>query len=352
MSSPKENPSRVNSTRGVIGETRINALLTPGYYNIDGIALEIDEPVFFFFPVQCRSFEACQGTVSYYKKNAGRSLWTPYDLDLDVIAWFDASDESTITSSNGNVSLWKSKAAYNYNLTVGSGAPKTGERKMNNLNVISLDGSSSLTSSDIVMPSSASFFIVTIPEEIDESGDTVLSWKAKSGWAGSFKLIASTVGNFFSKLFGNRISPKTEDTLGVVMSKGPFNGPSVYSAVFDYGRCASGDGYKKIFIDGEDVGEYSNELWDAEWKYGYIDIDGDLIKDEDRVLNTLGNLKVFSGWSNDVQPAGVVAEVIVCSYVNNEARQHIEGYLAYKWGLQDKLDGGHMFKSGPPKSIT
>jgi len=347
MADPKDIPSKVNLTRGVIGENRINALLNPGSYTIDGIDIDIDDPAFFFHPIRCKSFEACEGSVSYYTKPAGKGFWSPYDLELDVIAWFDAADEDTITSVSGNLSNWKSKAAYNHSLTVGSGTPTTSEDKVNGLNVVSLDGSSSLKSDDITMPSSASFFIVAIPQAIDESGDTILSWKAKSGWAGSFKLIASSVGNFFNKLFGNKVGPNTEGTLSVIMSKGPFNGPSVYSAVFDYKKS-----FKKIFIDGEDVGDYSSDVWDAEWRYGYIDVDGDQIRDEDRVLSTVGNLRVFSGWSDLVQPAGVVAEIIVCSYVNSDARQYIEGYLAYKWGLQDSLPGGHKFKAGPPRSLS
>lgn len=352
MSDPKDIPSRVNLTRGVIGDIRINALLNPGSYTIDGISFDIDESVFFFFPIRCKSFEACEGSVSYYKRGFGRGFWTPYDLDLDVIAWFDASDTNTITSSGKNLIKWESKGAYNQALTVSSGQPKTNSDKLNHLNVVSLDGDSSLESGDIIMPPSASFFIVTIPEEIDEEGDSILSWKAKSGWVGSFKLIASAVGNFFSKLFGNKIGARDEDVLSVIMSKGPFNGPSVYSAVFDYGVCNEGEGYKSIFIDGVDVGDYSSELWDAEWKYGYMDVDpyGSTGNKLNRVLSTVGNLKIFSGWSNLVRPAGVVAEVLVCSYVNRELRQYIEGYLAYKWGLQDKLDGDHQFKSSPPKS--
>jgi hypothetical protein len=46
---------------------------------------------------------------------------------------------------------------------------------------------------------------------------------------------------------------------------------------------------------------------------------------------------------------GKIAEIVV---LNNETtitdRQKMEGYLAYKWGLQANLPVGHPYKSSPP----
>ena len=44
-----------------------------------------------------------------------------------------------------------------------------------------------------------------------------------------------------------------------------------------------------------------------------------------------------------------VAEVIVYSTTpSDQQRQQIEGYLAWKWGLQTNLPAGHPYKNYPP----
>jgi hypothetical protein len=46
---------------------------------------------------------------------------------------------------------------------------------------------------------------------------------------------------------------------------------------------------------------------------------------------------------------GSVAEVVfVSGTVTTEVRQLIEGYLAWKWGLEANLPSGHPYEFGPP----
>jgi len=62
---------------------------------------------------------------------------------LAPVAWFDASDTSTITASSGAVSQWNDKSGNGYNLSQATGLnqPTTGTRTQNGLNVIDFDGS-------------------------------------------------------------------------------------------------------------------------------------------------------------------------------------------------------------------
>ena len=65
-------------------------------------------------------------------------------LDLSPTAWFDASDESTITDTGGAVDTWADKSGNGYDLTQATAAnkPTTGTRTLNGLNVLDFDGSS------------------------------------------------------------------------------------------------------------------------------------------------------------------------------------------------------------------
>jgi len=69
-------------------------------------------------------------------------LFSP--LDLSPAAWFDASDESTITDTGGAVDTWADKSGNGYDVTQATAAnkPTTGTRTMNGLNVLDFDGSS------------------------------------------------------------------------------------------------------------------------------------------------------------------------------------------------------------------
>jgi hypothetical protein len=54
----------------------------------------------------------------------------------------------------------------------------------------------------------------------------------------------------------------------------------------------------------------------------------------------------FAWWN------GTIAEVLIYSSALSVAnRQLIEGYLAWKWGLQANLPAGHPYKSGPPGGL-
>lgn len=48
------------------------------------------------------------------------------------------------------------------------------------------------------------------------------------------------------------------------------------------------------------------------------------------------------------QGFGAVKEIVFTPYNLESERQRIEGYLAWKWGLEPLLPGGHPYKSAPP----
>ena len=65
--------------------------------------------------------------------------WTP--AEITTLAWYDATDSSTITESGGEVSIWEDKSGNDYHATqAGSGKPLTGSRTLGGLNALDFDG--------------------------------------------------------------------------------------------------------------------------------------------------------------------------------------------------------------------
>ena len=61
----------------------------------------------------------------------------------NLLAWWDASDATTITESSGAVSEWADKSGNGYDLDGTGHTPTTGTRTQNGLNVIDFDSASS-----------------------------------------------------------------------------------------------------------------------------------------------------------------------------------------------------------------
>jgi autotransporter-associated beta strand protein len=55
------------------------------------------------------------------------------------------------------------------------------------------------------------------------------------------------------------------------------------------------------------------------------------------------------GAGNGTSTAGYIGEVLIfTSLISDDERQKAEGYLAWKWGLEDDLEGSHPYKSAVP----
>ena len=52
--------------------------------------------------------------------------------------------------------------------------------------------------------------------------------------------------------------------------------------------------------------------------------------------------------NNDFSMDGAIGEVIIIEDVSDTSRQIFEGYLAWKWGLQDNLPEDHPYERRPP----
>jgi hypothetical protein len=79
------------------------------------------------------------------------------------------------------------------------------------------------------------------------------------------------------------------------------------------------------------------------WKNGNIGTPASLGGVASNALSTIGNLQ------NLYFLNGFISEMLVTNGVlSTTDRQRIEGYLAWKWGLQANLANNHPFKFSPP----
>lgn len=70
------------------------------------------------------------------------------------------------------------------------------------------------------------------------------------------------------------------------------------------------------------------------------------------VRSALGMMCAADNWGTRTAPyKGWLKEVVVVDEVNLATVQKIEGYLAWKWGLQAKLPSGHPYENEPPPEI-
>ena len=125
--------------------------------------------------------------------------WTPASLSL--VAWFDASDPSTITESGGAVSQWADKSGNGYHATQSNKTlrPYTGTRTLNGLNAVE---SKSLTSSMFLTTGTftqAQPFTVAIAGKYDGDSSTDYSSIVSLGTSstGRFAVMAAGTERFY-----------------------------------------------------------------------------------------------------------------------------------------------------------
>ena len=245
----------------------------------------------------------------------GPKLWQPNEITTAL--WLDAADADTITLNGSNVSQWDDKSGNDKHATqTGSTSqPESGADTINGLNTLKFDGSNDrlLISSPLSSPiNNAYMFIVYKVNSTSTSGTCFqfgsVRWLAHAPWSD---------GNIYFDL------------------EGPSNRERI--------SAASG------FSVGDDVlmGFYGSVTDDAQeiWKNGSL-----------LASATGGNYSVTAASTAEIggvsgsqyQSASIGEIVLVESTVDETTRQKIEGYLAWKWGLEANLPALHPYEDAPP----
>ena len=241
--------------------------------------------------------------------------WTPYLLS-SLRAWYDAADAATIVESGGLVSQWNDKSGAARHVTQGTGSaqPTTGVRTLNGLNVLDFDGADYLRNASFPIDSlSVSVFVVAVLDAIDNASDAVFAFNS----AKDFGLVANNASQFD----GSIVCVGASNPPSTPLSGGPFPGPSIYNA--------------SVNTSGLRIRGWVDGVMRA--NVGYV---GGITSNQPLLL--------FSDRTGVYQPDGAIAEVVVVTRTTTDEQQKLEGYLAWKWGIQGNLPSGHPYETHPP----
>ena len=242
----------------------------------------------------------------------------PFDPSyVTTFMWYDAADATTITQSGGTISKWEDKSGNGYDATqvVSAEEPSTGST-LNGLDTIYFDGTGkNFDIPNVTLVSDFSIYVVAqkTGREDQYNGSIVIS----NGTADNL----ANWGLFWGSGANNKI---TYYDNGDRFSNTEVNQNQYYisSALRDTGATQI-----DFWLNGNDDGQN-------------VTISGAGTTFSDSFIGTDQYGANF---------AGNIAEIIViASYQSDANRQKIEGYLAWKWGLEGDLPNDHPYKNSAP----
>lgn len=262
---------------------------------------------------------------AFVKPTAGAApsptLWTP--ANITTFYWIDAADSATLTLSGNNVSQWNDKSGNGFNATQATDGLRpllTGS--LNGLNIVYWDGSKKMALPD--MPWGAkniSYYSV-----VNNTG------KLAPNYGYSVNLIMKkTTGDSFASLSNGLNSGKFGWYTGgeILFPNSNDQTPQIQqSFAFISQNGVAADNSNTFWFNGNNKGTVTG-LWNAA---GAVFADAYLGNDQ-YGSSTFGN----------------IAEIVVVNQVDSTAeRQKMEGYLAWKWGLEANLPDDSPYKLSPP----
>jgi len=257
--------------------------------------------------------------------------------------WLDAADATTITLNTTKVTQWNDKSVSGYNFTQGTSGnqPTYSTASQNTLNTITF---TSANSTYLVGTASTTFM-----------GTNSISVY------GVFKINDSTSASsvFAKSLYGpgaGRIAlaardPGTPATLVSGVQGATQNAFVITSDTYTAGAWRT-------------VGFVTDRLGFTTTAYQNGTSLGDVTISSDTTTNLTNSSSMLVGAYNSFSSGGLppqggyyldgaVAELLLFSTaLTTNQRQQVEGYLAWKWGLQANLPVGHLYQTVSPNTIN
>lgn len=248
------------------------------------------------------------------------ALWTP--ADTTEALWLDGADSSTITLVSSAVSQWNDKSgnARNVSQSTSTARPAYLTAGFGGKNCLDFDGGDFLSrSTGVTTGTYTGAFNVYYVASRDSSPNGCLITERTSSLVGTSQW-GSDVGLYF------------------ISSDGANAASNHRIAQADFDNLSTSGGLVSHF--------HSPGLRDLLWLNG---------SSVSVVAGTASNITGTAGLIIGRREGsfffwdGKICEIIVVTTSQTTAqRQQIEGYLAWKWGLQNSLPVGHPYKNGPP----
>jgi hypothetical protein len=259
------------------------------------------------------------------------SLWTAGQLNAAL--WLDGSDESTITASSGRVTEWRDKSGNNRHAVSGGGSsPLVAVASLNGLNTLQFDS----IDRSVGIPSSEGMFnalhngkghvFFVWGRDIDSgTRSTVMGNRGSFANSTGFRLFLGADGNAQTlSVTAGGDEVRTANIGFRALSVGEFG---IFEARFSIDE---GDDKVTILNDGSEPTQTRS---------------GTAAPSGGNASRTL----VIGGDDQGQTLLGKMAEVVICTTALSQADiERVEGYLAYKWALADRLPVDHPYRSQPP----
>lgn len=269
------------------------------------------------------------------------SLWTPSDTTTAI--WLDAADASTLfdattggslVAADGTIARWNDKSGAGINVIQSSSTlrPVRKTAVQNGLDVVRLDGSNDiLTFGSSTLFRNVSYAAIYVVRKINVSPVVNPPWIVGVETATSgFLRAALDLNRGNTTKYGSGGRRLDGDSFQSVQSSASYGtaGFEVQCAEFLYSVATL-----RNVINGTIDGSTTS-----------FQTSGSTSNSNSAQLNVGGNPygNVFFG--------GDIGEVII-SYISAD-REKLEGYLAWKWGLQNSLPVGHPYKNAAPTKAS
>lgn len=234
----------------------------------------------------------------------GPASWTPAALGSSLALWLDADDAATITLNGSNVSQWNDKSGNDRNATqpIAASQPTYSATSFNGKPTLTWDGIDDAMNLSMSLPATDLNLFAVLDPDVTAQNDYILD-------IGSVRRTFATSGQIFAGSWNPAAAPITTGGQRIYgFTTGPTN-QIVYSDGTAVSTLAA---VPAALVDGA-VG--------------------------------LGNRFLGTAFG----PVGDMSELVfVSGTLSDTDRQKLEGYLAWKWGLEANLPVGHPYKNIPP----
>lgn len=233
----------------------------------------------------------------------------------NLVAWWDASDSSTITHSSGSVSQITDKSGNGHTLTQGTSTaqPKINTETLNGLPVLDFDGGDNLSASTGIIGKNTTGITMYIVMRHDTTG-TQISFSAETGSGGNRRLETNQYVDKF--WFVHRVTDGGSE-YQLSSERNPYNSYQVYSYRVDTSTAATRQFWgQRREVDGSSAGGTTSNTNNGEIQMG------------------------TAVWISSFPFNGQIAEVLIYHAAHSDSTMDlVNNYLRKKWGLFPKADG-------------
>ena len=237
--------------------------------------------------------------------------------------WLDAADSSSITLSGGTTTLtqWNDKSGNGNNATAGTTSPVYVSSGINGMGVISFNGSTSyLNSQDLFSARSfAIFMIIRKQAAIGNAVTVALLGGTTLGTNQNLILAWGYDTTFTLSFFGNDLN---------YYSFPAYTGNPATEPAYLIGVTYT-PGARVLYVNAKSVASDTNST--------------NIVSDTGAAIGSWyirGSDRTFNGFIGET--------LILNGSITTSQRQQVEGYLAWKWGLQSSLPSTHAYAKFSP----